>query len=88
MLLIVGAFAGAGFWYYQRSREEMRDHVRGILAEYMPLEDQDGNGLGQAMMGGPGATAGPAGGATGVGMPGFVTNVGQSFNNMTSQFTG
>jgi hypothetical protein len=41
MLFVVALFSGLGVWQYKRSREEMRDQVRGILAEYMPLEDQD-----------------------------------------------
>lgn len=39
MLLLIALFMGAGYWYYNRTREEMREQVRGILAEYMPLED-------------------------------------------------
>ena len=45
MLLLICLFGGAGYWYYNRTREEMREQVRGILAEYMPLEDSDGNGV-------------------------------------------
>jgi hypothetical protein len=44
MLFVIGIFGAAGYWHYNRTREEMRDQVRGILAEYMPLEDQDGEG--------------------------------------------
>jgi hypothetical protein len=47
MFLVVGAFAALGVWHYKRTRDEMREQVRGILAEYMPLEDHDG------MMGSP-----------------------------------
>jgi hypothetical protein len=42
MLFVVALFAGLGVWHYKKTREDMRDQVRGILAEYMPLEDQDG----------------------------------------------
>lgn len=42
MLLVVCAFTGAGIWHYKRTKDEMREQVRGILAEYMPLEDNDG----------------------------------------------
>lgn len=42
MLLVIGLFTGLGVWHYKRTREEMREQVRGILAEYMPLEDNDG----------------------------------------------
>ncbi|RQM27316.1 hypothetical protein B5M09_002784 [Aphanomyces astaci] len=34
------AVASAGFVYWKRSQRQMRDQVRSILAEYMPLEDQ------------------------------------------------
>jgi len=40
------AFAGVGYWHYNKTRDDMREQVRGILAEYMPLEDQDGEGTG------------------------------------------
>eukprot|EP00526_Cylindrotheca_closterium_P013309 CAMPEP_0113653108 /NCGR_PEP_ID=MMETSP0017_2-20120614/28389_1 /TAXON_ID=2856 /ORGANISM="Cylindrotheca closterium" /LENGTH=522 /DNA_ID=CAMNT_0000566051 /DNA_START=268 /DNA_END=1836 /DNA_ORIENTATION=- /assembly_acc=CAM_ASM_000147 len=42
MLFVVAAFGGVGYWHYNKTREDMREQVRGILAEYMPLEDQDG----------------------------------------------
>eukprot|EP00536_Pseudo-nitzschia_multiseries_P002859 jgi/Psemu1/184447/e_gw1.39.9.1 len=38
------AFAGVGYWHYNKTRDDMREQVRGILAEYMPLEDQEGDG--------------------------------------------
>jgi len=38
------AFAGVGYWHYNKTRDDMREQVRGILAEYMPLEDNDGGG--------------------------------------------
>jgi hypothetical protein len=41
MLFIIALFGGLGVWHYKRTREEMRDQVRGILAEYMPLEDNE-----------------------------------------------
>ncbi|CAM9511835.1 unnamed protein product [Chrysoparadoxa australica] len=44
VLGIVGSMTGAGWVYYKRTQENMRDQVRGILAEYMPLEDQDEGG--------------------------------------------
>eukprot|EP00534_Pseudo-nitzschia_fraudulenta_P004802 CAMPEP_0201136978 /NCGR_PEP_ID=MMETSP0850-20130426/55165_1 /ASSEMBLY_ACC=CAM_ASM_000622 /TAXON_ID=183588 /ORGANISM="Pseudo-nitzschia fraudulenta, Strain WWA7" /LENGTH=524 /DNA_ID=CAMNT_0047408309 /DNA_START=756 /DNA_END=2330 /DNA_ORIENTATION=+ len=43
------AFAGVGYWHYNKTRDDMREQVRGILAEYMPLEDQDGNAGGNPM---------------------------------------
>jgi hypothetical protein len=49
MLLMVSVFSVAGVFYYKKTREEMREQVRGILAEYMPLEDleeQQANGGG------------------------------------------
>jgi hypothetical protein len=39
LLFTVGIMGGAGFVYYRRQQAEMRDQVRGILAEYMPLDD-------------------------------------------------
>jgi len=45
MLAVAGIVGSVGVYQYRRSQDEMRDQVRGILAEYMPLEDQDG-GLG------------------------------------------
>jgi hypothetical protein len=44
MLLVIALFAGAGYWHYNKTREDMREQVRGILAEYMPLEDQEETG--------------------------------------------
>jgi hypothetical protein len=44
MFLVIALFSGLGVWHYKRTREEMREQVRGILAEYMPLEDNDGDG--------------------------------------------
>jgi len=39
-----GMIGGVGYYYHQRSQRDMREQVRGILSEYMPLEDQDGGG--------------------------------------------
>ena len=33
------AFGGVGFLHWKKTRDDMREQVRGILAEYMPLED-------------------------------------------------
>jgi len=56
ILVMSVAFAGVGYWHYNKTRDDMRDQVRGILAEYMPLEDQDeangGNPMEFAMRGG------------------------------------
>jgi hypothetical protein len=41
MLFVICLFTGLGVWHYKRTREDMRDQVRGILAEYMPLEDHE-----------------------------------------------
>ncbi|KUF95358.1 hypothetical protein AM588_10010010 [Phytophthora nicotianae] len=40
LLAFVGIVAAGGFVYYRRTQRHMRDQVRSILAEYMPLEDQ------------------------------------------------
>lgn len=42
MFFVIGAFTALGVWHYKKTREDMRDQVRGILAEYMPLEGEDG----------------------------------------------
>jgi len=39
LLFTMGIMGGAGFVYWKRQQAEMRDQVRGILAEYMPLDD-------------------------------------------------
>jgi len=44
ILFIIGGFGALAVWHYKKTRDEMRDQVRGILAEYMPLEDQDAAG--------------------------------------------
>ena len=41
MLFVIAFFGGLAAWHYNKTKEDMRDQVRGILAEYMPLEDQD-----------------------------------------------
>ncbi|KAL7581381.1 hypothetical protein ACA910_021973 [Epithemia clementina (nom. ined.)] len=48
MFLLICLFGFVGYWYYNRTREEMREQVRGILAEYMPLEDSEDGGVGSA----------------------------------------
>jgi hypothetical protein len=50
MLFVIAIFSAAGYWHYNKTREDMREQVRGILAEYMPLEDQ---GDDHAMMSNP-----------------------------------
>jgi len=44
MFVVIASFTALGAWHYKKTRDDMRDQVRGILAEYMPLEDQDGDG--------------------------------------------
>lgn len=41
LLFMCALFGAAGYWHWRKTREEMRDQVRGILAEYMPLEGGD-----------------------------------------------
>lgn len=52
LLMVCSVFGAAGYWHWRRTREEMRDQVRGILAEYMPLEggDEGGMNMGQSPM--------------------------------------
>mmetsp|Transcript_19015 Transcript_19015/g.25054 ORF Transcript_19015/g.25054 Transcript_19015/m.25054 type:complete len:514 (+) Transcript_19015:117-1658(+) len=39
IIAIVSVMTLAGLFYWRRTQSQMRDQVRGILAEYMPLED-------------------------------------------------
>jgi len=41
LLFVIAVFSAAGVWHYNKTRQDMRDQVRGILSEYMPLDDQD-----------------------------------------------
>jgi hypothetical protein len=49
IFFIVAAFGAVGYWHYNKTRENMREQVRGILAEYMPLEDNDAGEIGSPM---------------------------------------
>lgn len=40
MIFICGTVAVAGYAYWRRTQSQMREQVRSILAEYMPMEDQ------------------------------------------------
>nr|CCA21059.1 vacuolarsorting receptor putative [Albugo laibachii Nc14] len=40
MMFICGTVAAAGYAYWRRTQSQMREQVRSILAEYMPMEDQ------------------------------------------------
>jgi len=42
LVAVAGVVGLAGGYYYRKSQADMREQVRGILAEYMPLEDQEG----------------------------------------------
>lgn len=39
-LFVCATIAAAGYVYWRRTQQHMRDQVRSILAEYMPLEEQ------------------------------------------------
>jgi len=39
LLFITLTFGAAGFLHWKKTRDDMREQVRGILAEYMPLEE-------------------------------------------------
>lgn len=41
IFVLCGMFGAAGFYHWKKTKDEMRDQVRGILAEYMPLEDNE-----------------------------------------------
>lgn len=40
MFMLVAIFSLLGAWHYKRTQDNMREQVRGILADYLPLEDQ------------------------------------------------
>ena len=42
MLLLCSVFEGLAFTHWRKTRQDIRDHVRVILAEYMPLEGGEG----------------------------------------------
>jgi len=44
LLFVCGIFGAAGYLHWRKTRDEMRDQVRNILAEYMPLEDKEEGG--------------------------------------------
>lgn len=41
MFMVVVFFTALGVWHYKKTQEDMRNQVRGILADYLPLEDQE-----------------------------------------------
>jgi len=43
LLFICAVFGGVGYLHWKKTRSDMKEQVRGILAEYMPLEGNDGN---------------------------------------------
>jgi hypothetical protein len=45
---LCAVFGTAGFLHWRKTNQEMRDQVKGILAEYMPLETDEGE-IGPAM---------------------------------------
>jgi len=45
---LCAVFGTAGFLHWRKTNQEMREQVKGILAEYMPLETDDGE-IGPAM---------------------------------------
>eukprot|EP00591_Stephanopyxis_turris_P004981 CAMPEP_0195515146 /NCGR_PEP_ID=MMETSP0794_2-20130614/6321_1 /TAXON_ID=515487 /ORGANISM="Stephanopyxis turris, Strain CCMP 815" /LENGTH=536 /DNA_ID=CAMNT_0040643529 /DNA_START=134 /DNA_END=1744 /DNA_ORIENTATION=- len=48
ILLICSVFGVGGFLHWKKTQKDMKDQVKGILAEYMPLESEDGE-IGSAM---------------------------------------
>jgi hypothetical protein len=53
--LVILGMTAAGFVYWKRTQEQMREQVRSILAEYMPLEDAGDQGGSGGAGGGGGA---------------------------------
>jgi hypothetical protein len=45
LIVAVVVLAAGAYWYYQRVQAQMRDQVRQILSEYIPLNDLDDNDL-------------------------------------------
>lgn len=41
VLACMGAVVAMGTWYHNRSNVQMREQMRGLLAQYMPLDDDD-----------------------------------------------
>jgi hypothetical protein len=41
MFMVIAVFGGLSVWHYKKTQDDMRNQVRGILADYLPLEDQD-----------------------------------------------
>jgi hypothetical protein len=48
ILALCSGFGILGFMHWRKTNQDMREHVKGILAEYMPLETDDGE-IGPAM---------------------------------------
>merc|ERR1712176_1425869 len=46
LLFVVAAFSVVGVWHYKKTRDDMREQVRTILADYMPLTDSEQGGAG------------------------------------------
>merc|ERR1712070_794135 len=42
VLFVIAIAATGSYLYWRRTQNQMREQVRGILAEYMPLEDVEG----------------------------------------------
>lgn len=74
MFFVVAAFTGVGVWHYKKTREDMREQVRTILADYMPLTDND-EGVGSGGGGGGMQMQMPFGNG---GMPSFMGGGGGS----------
>lgn len=45
LIVAVVVLAAGAYWYYQRVQAQMRDQVRQILSEYIPLNDLDDSDL-------------------------------------------
>jgi len=53
LLIISMMFGAGGYIHWKKTREDMRDQVRGVLSEYMPLEGNDkeaAGGVGRSPM--------------------------------------
>ena len=44
LFFVMAAFSVVGVWHYKKTRDDMREQVRTILADYMPLTDTEEGG--------------------------------------------
>lgn len=45
VVVCMGGIVAMGVWYHNRSNVQMREQMRNLLAQYMPLDDDDQGGM-------------------------------------------